>query len=171
MTFRLDRRRLCIFPACLFLLPVFFHQLLNYHQLVDSSTTIPLRQQQVVLQHSTTTPPPLPQSLVAICFTGLTRSLRNYTHESIRNYLFKRLTQQNFSYHVFVHTYLVDFIKNPRAGEINVPMDRSEWTLLEPVRFEVENQSQVDLNLNYEEVKRYGNLWNDDPSGHPSKTF
>jgi len=108
---------------------------------------------------------------VAVCFTGLTRSLRNHTFSSIRTYLLGRLIEQNLTADVFLHTYLVHSIDNPRSGEQHVPLDLSEWRLLEPLRFEVENQSIVDTTLNFADVERYGNPWKDDPTGKSLKNL
>jgi hypothetical protein len=53
---------------------------------------------------------------VAICFFGLTRSL-TWTVDSIRNHLLEPLTENGVSFDLFLHTYRLNTLENPRAHE------------------------------------------------------
>jgi hypothetical protein len=53
---------------------------------------------------------------VAICFFGLTRSL-TWTVDSIRDHILGPLTDKGVSYDLFLHTYRLNTLENPRANE------------------------------------------------------
>jgi hypothetical protein len=53
---------------------------------------------------------------IAICFFGLTRSL-TWTVDSIREHLLQPLTEKSVSYDLFLHTYRLNTLENPRALE------------------------------------------------------
>lgn len=96
---------------------------------------------------------------VAVCFFGLTRSLRKYTYDSIKELLLGALQRQNFATHVFLHTYAVEVLFNPWAREYNVTLDKDEWRLLEPLAYEIENLDEVDAFIDYSAYLKYGNPW------------
>ncbi|KAJ3173001.1 hypothetical protein HDU88_004460 [Geranomyces variabilis] len=101
---------------------------------------------------------------VAVCFFGLTRSLRRHTFPSIREQIFNRLKEQGYEYDVFLHTYRVDKVNNYRSGEHGVATDPHEWALLDPLRYEIEEQDAVDSQLEFAMYERFGNAWSDDPT-------
>lgn len=96
---------------------------------------------------------------VAVCFFGLTRSLRNYTLPSLEKYLLGRLREQNVTIDVFLHTYALSFLDNPRSGERHARLDTEEWRLLHPLRYEIEDVASVDLTLGFEQYMAFGNAW------------
>jgi hypothetical protein len=68
---------------------------------------------------------------VAVCFFGLTRSLR-YTIDSIRSNILDELAIAGVRYTVFLHTHNVTRVFNPRAKEFHVRIDPSVYHLLHP---------------------------------------
>lgn len=98
--------------------------------------------------------------LVGICFFGLTRSLR-LTYQSIYGNLLQPLRDAGFEYDIFMHTYLVGTMYNPRSGEVNTTMDYGEWALLSPSSLLIEKQSSVDekLFVDMEAYTKRGDPW------------
>jgi 16S rRNA C967 or C1407 C5-methylase (RsmB/RsmF family) len=68
---------------------------------------------------------------VAICFYGLTRSLR-WTLPSIEKCIFGALDEQHVEYVVYTHTFTLpgDALTNARTGESGEKLDRDEWRSL-----------------------------------------
>jgi hypothetical protein len=98
---------------------------------------------------------------VALCFWGITRSLK-YTIESIKKNIFEQLSKNNIEYNIFLHTYITDNpYSNPRANEENVILDKTEYRLLNPDYYKVENQDIVKHTLNIDKYKTKGNPWPD----------
>ena len=80
---------------------------------------------------------------VALCFWGLTRSLK-YTLHSIKKYILNVFNVHNIEYKIFLHTYYFHSIyNNPRAGETNIDLDFDEHYLLNPDFLKIENQDTV----------------------------
>jgi 16S rRNA C967 or C1407 C5-methylase (RsmB/RsmF family) len=65
---------------------------------------------------------------VAVCFYGLTRSLK-WTLPSIEKYIFAALDEQRVQYRVYLHTFTLpgDALTNARTGENGEALDRDEW--------------------------------------------
>jgi hypothetical protein len=84
---------------------------------------------------------------VAILFFGLTRSLRN-TYDNIKENIFDELTNNNYEYDTFIHTYLLDnpYI-NPWSGEKVIDYDNSSYEILNPRDFILQKQNLVEKNL------------------------
>lgn len=96
---------------------------------------------------------------VAICFWGLTRSLK-YTIETIKKNIFEPLTKAGITYDIYLHTYHIDGkYSNPWAGENNEILDNEEYKLLKPDYFKVENQSYISKIINFEKYKTMVNPW------------
>jgi hypothetical protein len=85
-------------------------------------------------------PPPLNSTAAAgpkrfaLCFFGLTRSL-NWTVESIENHILGPLNRagtpgNEVKYDVFLHTYAMKSVNNPRTNERSVPYTHLNDTLL-----------------------------------------
>jgi hypothetical protein len=85
-------------------------------------------------------PPPLNSTAaagpkrLALCFFGLTRSL-NWTVESIENHILGPLNRagtpgNEVKYDVFLHTYAMKSVNNPRTNERSVPYTHLNDTLL-----------------------------------------
>ena len=80
---------------------------------------------------------------VAICFTGLTRSLQ-FTIQNIRSSILDPIIDEGHTYTIFLHTFNKSTSWNPRAAEINVPLKWQAYRLLQPAAFQVDNVDAVD---------------------------
>ena len=100
-------------------------------------------------------------SKVCICFFGLTRSL-NYTYDSIKKNLLDILEQNNIEYDIYLHTYNLKVLTNPRSEEYNEKLDTNEFKLLNPKEFIIDNQNEFDKKFDYDIIKKYGDTWHDD---------
>ncbi|CAN0062335.1 unnamed protein product [Pylaiella littoralis] len=83
---------------------------------------------------------------VAVCFFGLTRSLR-WTLPSVQRRLLGVLEQAGMRVDVFVHTYDLAEVNNLRAGEMGLEYGSyvNDFQALNPVRSLVTNQDDFDL--------------------------
>ena len=98
---------------------------------------------------------------VAICFFGLTRSLK-LTMPSIQKYLFDPLFNHGIKYDTYLHTYkMKEPYSNPRAGEKNIILDANEYKLLEPNFHMVEDKFVVSNYLGLEKYRKKGNPWDE----------
>ena len=80
---------------------------------------------------------------VALCFWGLTRSLK-YTIYSIKKYILNVLKIHNIEYKIFLHTFVFNSsYYNPRAEEYDIQLDFNEYTLLEPDYLQIDNQDVI----------------------------
>ena len=97
---------------------------------------------------------------VAICFFGLTRSLK-FTLSSIQENIFNILSKNNIKYHIYLHTYNLEYLTNTRSKEDNVKLDISEWKLLNPDFYNITNQKDFDKTINIKEYLDCGDPWHD----------
>ena len=88
---------------------------------------------------------------IALCFWGLTRSLRR-THTNIKEKILKVLENNNFEYTIFMHTFKLDKINAKRSNENNIDLEFDEYKLLNPDYFEYDKQNEI---LNKLKVKQY----------------
>ncbi|CAM9396563.1 unnamed protein product [Ascophyllum nodosum] len=90
-------------------------------------------------------PPPDTSPRVAVCFFGLTRSLR-WTLPSVRHRLLDVLRESGMSVDTFVHTYDLKEVYNERAGEEGIKYSSyvADYAALNPVRSLVTNQDDFD---------------------------
>ena len=98
---------------------------------------------------------------VAVCFFGLTRSLR-YTVDSIRSNVLDELALAGIRYTVYLHTHNVTRVFNPRAKEFNVKIDPSIYHLLHPAKAMVEDPMNWSTPKNEEllaTLLRHGDPW------------
>jgi len=100
---------------------------------------------------------------VAILFYGLTRSLRK-TYDNIKSNLFDELTNNNYEYDTFIHTYSLNnpYI-NPWSSEHVVNYDNTSYQILNPKEYIIADQEQVEKSLNipqYYSKKKLGNWAN-----------
>lgn len=95
---------------------------------------------------------------VAICFFGLTRSLSK-TIDSIHTCIFKPL--QHLECDIYLHTYKLYRLTNRRSGEHNCKLDPNEYKLLEPLKYIIDDQQQVDKLLQFNNYKTKGDPWRD----------
>ena len=109
----------------------------------------------------------IPKVKLAICFFGLTRSLK-FTLGSIQKYLFDPLKNHGIKYDIFVHTYKMNgSYSNPRAGEKDVILDANEYKLLEPMYHIIENKETVSKKLQLEKYRTHGNPWGNEKEAIP----
>jgi hypothetical protein len=108
---------------------------------------------------------------VALCFWGLCRST-HLTIGSIQTHIFDALKQQNIEYDVFCHTYTIHHeYTNVRADEIKCMLQNDNWKLLQPMKFLVDNQEEVDLRLQLESYRIKGDPWANEPYYIPYATL
>ena len=94
---------------------------------------------------------------IAVCFWGLTRSLK-YTLPSIQSVLASLGTPT-----IFLHTYRVKGLyTNERAHEKDIELDPDEWKDLNPDVHEIEDQEEVKTSLNVEAYRTSGDPWHND---------
>jgi hypothetical protein len=98
------------------------------------------------------------EKTVALCFWGLTRSLK-YTLQSIEENIFSALKKNNVIYDIYLHTYtLSSFYVNKRAKEEG-ELDFNEYTLLSPNFVRIDNQDEVKKMLKLEEYRTFPDPW------------
>lgn len=107
---------------------------------------------------------------IAILFFGITRNLKK-TYLSIRKNVFHALQNQDVGFDVFLHTFTLMSLTNMRSNEKNEILDNDEWKMLQPFRFIVENQDEVDKTLPHQEFCRYPNPWPEDTSMNSMKNM
>jgi hypothetical protein len=100
------------------------------------------------------------QYKIAICFFGLTRSLK-HTYPSIEKNIFKVLKQHNIGYDVFLHTYDLKIITSQRSGETSCNLDTDEWRLLKPKSHKITNQHTFDSSFDWKMLYDHGDIWKD----------
>jgi hypothetical protein len=109
----------------------------------------------------------IPKVKVALCFFGLTRSLK-FTLASIQKYLFEPLKNHGIRYDTFLHTYKMKKpYSNPRAGEKDLILDADEYKLLEPTYHMIESKESVSKKLDLEKYRTHGNPWGKERSAIP----
>ena len=85
---------------------------------------------------------------VAICYFGLTRSIRVGTHKSHHRHLFDVLAAAGLEYRTFMHTWDVPGgIQRVWYASVGTPIDYDEPTLLAPHAFRRDNQSDFERAL------------------------
>jgi len=91
---------------------------------------------------------------VALCFWGLTRSLK-YTIDSIQSNLLNILKKESVNYTIFMHTYTINRpYTNTWAKEYNILLDNEEYKLLSPDYLEIDNQDVIRDMLNLPEYRK-----------------
>lgn len=97
---------------------------------------------------------------VALCFWGLTRSLK-FTIDSIREYILKPLDDNNIEYTIFMHTFSMSSkYYNPRAGEENIQLDFDEQHLLDPDFFKIDDQDVIKEQIQVKKYRTMPDPWN-----------
>lgn len=96
---------------------------------------------------------------VAICFFGLTRSLK-YTLHSIQKMIVDPLRNAGIKYETYVHTYKIDKPYSYKwGGEHNIKVDPNEYKLLNPDFFKIEDRDTVYKQIQPEKYRNHGNPW------------
>jgi len=109
----------------------------------------------------------IPKVKVALCFFGLTRSLK-FTLDSIEKCIFDPLKNHGIRYDTFLHTYKMKTpYSNPRAGEKDLILDTDEYKLLEPEYHMVESKEVVSKKLDLEKYRTHGNPWGNEKRAIP----
>lgn len=107
-----------------------------------------------------------PPLRAALCFFGLTRSLR-HVYFSHATHIIQPLLDAGFAVDKFLHTYNLTSLSNARSEEADVKLDTSEYVLLEPLKgVTITDQSSVYQYFNVSSlvVKHDGEVhdpWND----------
>lgn len=97
---------------------------------------------------------------IAICFWGLTRSLK-YTLQSIKENILDIISSYDINIDIYLHTYTFNSpYNNNRSKENNIILDFDEYLLLNPNFFLIEDQDQVKESLNLEEYRTHKDPWN-----------
>jgi hypothetical protein len=104
---------------------------------------------------------------IAICFFGLTRSLK-YTLSSIQTNVLNILSKNNIAYHIYLHTYNLEYLTNERSGEYNVKLNINEWKLLKPDFYKITNQDDFDKTIEIKNYLKCGDPWHEQKKGSPS---
>ena len=98
---------------------------------------------------------------VAICFFGITRSLK-YTIKSINENILQVFQENNIDYDIYLHTYKIttDYV-NYRANEsTNVnDIDNEEYRLLNPKYLKIDIQEEIKKKLELHKYRRKGDPW------------
>lgn len=89
---------------------------------------------------------------VALCFWGITRSLK-HTIKSIRKHILEPLQNESIEYKIFLHTFKFNTpYVNPRAQEIYVKLDFNEYILLNPDYVQIDDQDEIKEKIH---IKKY----------------
>jgi hypothetical protein len=99
---------------------------------------------------------------VVVCFFGITRNLEQHTLASIESHLLAPVARLDPQYVKLGHFNLPYTVINPRTGENEVLKDPREFERLRLDRADCTDQAQVDQALGFEEVRRFGDVWEDD---------
>lgn len=96
---------------------------------------------------------------VALCFWGLTRSLK-HTIQSIHEQIIAPLKGAGIEYKIFLHTFSFKTeYNNPRAHETGIKLDFQEYELLNPDYFMIEDQDEVKKRLNVTQYRSKADPW------------
>jgi len=80
---------------------------------------------------------------VALCFWGLTRSLK-YTIDSIQSNILNIFKKHGIQYTIFMHTYSINRpYSNTWAKEYNITLDNDEYKLLNPDYIQIDDQDKI----------------------------
>lgn len=96
---------------------------------------------------------------VALCFFGITRSLK-YTIASIQSNILNELKNNNIKYDIYLHTFRLDNYTNIRTKEKCNNVDNSEYTLLNPDYYSIENQNLVKDHIDIKKYRSKKDYWN-----------
>jgi len=110
---------------------------------------------------------------VALCFWGLCRST-DLVLESIERCILEPLRSAGVVVTVYLHTYtLYKPYTNSRSGEFNLQLKNTNWKLLQPNCYSIEDQDTVDKHLHLESYRTKGDPWYDDrtPDSIPFSTL
>jgi len=96
---------------------------------------------------------------IGLAFWGLTRSLK-YTIKSIEKHILNVLNNNKIEFDIYIHTYQVNSIyNNPRAREKNIKLDNTEYKLLKPKYFKIDDQDKIKKKLKLLEYRTNPDPW------------
>jgi len=98
---------------------------------------------------------------IAICFFGITRSLK-YTIKSIKENILQAFEENNIDYDIYLHTYKItsDYV-NYRAKETTAAndIDNEEYKLLNPKYLKIDIQEIIKKKLELPKYRTKGDPW------------
>ena len=102
---------------------------------------------------------------ICIMFFGLLRNLK-ISLPIIRKNIFIELEKQGIEYNIYIHTYKINILNCPRAGEHNIKYDNNQISLFKhpSTKFIVDDQDEIDKKLRFPEILSKTNPWPEDPS-------
>jgi hypothetical protein len=90
---------------------------------------------------------------VALCFWGITRSLK-YTIDSIQSNILDALKKKGIQYTIFMHTYNINGpYTNIHGKEFNLILNNNEYKLLNPDYLHIDDQDKIKESLNLHEYR------------------
>ena len=96
---------------------------------------------------------------VALCFFGITRSLK-YTKESIKKNMIDILEKNGFKVDIFMHTYQIKgAYRNYRAKEFTNEIDNEEYKLLKVDHLQIDDQDEIKIKLNLKQYRSHPDPW------------
>jgi hypothetical protein len=97
---------------------------------------------------------------VALCFWGLTRSLK-YTIHSIQKNILDILKKSKIDYDIYLHTYkFQNTYSNHRSGELNIILQNDEYKLLQPDHVSIDDNDTIRKFLNFKQYHSKKDPWN-----------
>jgi hypothetical protein len=110
----------------------------------------------------------IPKKRVAIIFYGLTRCLE-YTIKSIKKNIFEILTDNNFEYDIFIHTYKIYGSYVNEWSEENIKLYKNEniENILNPKYYLFDNQDEIIKSLDFDKYCKYLTWFYQTPSKNP----
>ncbi|HWD90981.1 MAG TPA: hypothetical protein VG938_01400 [Verrucomicrobiae bacterium] len=98
---------------------------------------------------------------IAVCFVGVTRNFSKHTLDSIQRNLFDVVAKHDPHFKRFAHFNKIAELTNERSRENAVAIDPDEHKLLNCDVVEHTDQRLVDEQIDFEYLKQFGNLWED----------
>jgi hypothetical protein len=96
---------------------------------------------------------------VALCFWGLTRSLK-YTIDSIQSNILDILKKKGIQYTIFMHTYSLNgCYTNTWGNEYNILVNNDEYKLLNPDYIKIDDQDIIKESLNLQQYRTMGDSY------------
>lgn len=105
----------------------------------------------------------LPPKRVAVCYWGLTRSVKQ-VYQTHDDNLFDQLILNGLEFDVFMHTWKMKGKQRVGTSEINTPIDYEEYKLLNPDFYHIDDQDEFTENMDFDQyfyqgVDNTGGYW------------
>lgn len=99
---------------------------------------------------------------IALCFWGLCRSTDRIL-KSYEDNVLQPLLEAGHQVDVYLHTYkLYRSYTNSRSSEIKVQLKNTNYKLLQPFRYMIEDQDAIDMELELNKYRTQGDPWEKD---------